>query len=212
METRMHEISSAHNNDIKISVIPGHFATNHSHVNYYVDLTKIKTNQKAAKEAGRELAEKYNISTSVDTIVCLEGTEILAAFIANALTQHGAGMNTGKEINIITPELNMNNQMIFRDNIQSMVYNKQILLLMSSVSTGKTIRRSVDCLRYYNGKLAGVASIFSAVDEVDGAKITSLFRKEDIPDYETELPSHCQMCAAGRRVEAIINSFGYSKI
>lgn len=212
METRMHEISSANNSGVKIAIIPGHFATNHSHVNYYVDLTRIKTNHKSAKEAGKELSAAYNASTSVDTIVCLEGTEILGAFLAYALAQRGAGINDGKEINVITPELNMNNQMIFRDNVQNMVNNKQIILLMSSVSTGKTIRRSVDCLKYYNGNLAGVSAIFSAVDEVDGMEINSLFKKEDIPNYETELPSQCQMCASGKKVEAIINSFGYSKI
>lgn len=211
METRIHEIVSNDNTNVKISVIPGHFATNHSHVNYYVDLTRIKTNHKSAKEAGRELAVDL-IARPIDTIVCLEGTEILGAFLANALAEHGAGFNSGKEIGIITPELNINNQMIFRDNVQSMVSNKRVLLLMSSVSTGKTIRRSVDCLKYYNGRLAGVAAIFTAVDEIDGIYIDALFRKEDMPEYETELPSECRLCQAGRRVEAIINSYGYSKI
>lgn len=212
METRMHEIAAENNGGIKISIIPGHFATNHSHVNYYVDLTKIKTNYKSAKEAGKELAHYYNASKPVDTIVCLEGTEILGAFLAYSLAQNGAGINAGKEINVITPELNMNNQMIFRDNVQQMVYGKHIILLMSSVSTGKTIRRSVDCLKYYNGKLSGVSAIFSAVDTIDGMEINALFKKDDLPHYETELPSKCQMCEAGRKVEAIINSFGYSKI
>ena len=43
METRLQEIRSRGNKNIKIGFIPGHFATNHSHVNYYVDLTSIKT-------------------------------------------------------------------------------------------------------------------------------------------------------------------------
>lgn len=212
MKERMHEIAMKSNSDVKISIIPGHFATNHSHVNYYVDLTRIKTNHKVAMEAGKEIAASYSLSKPIDTIVCLEGTEILGSFIAYSLAQNGSGINAGKEINVITPELNMNNQLIFRDNIQEMVENKQILLLMSSVSTGKTIRRSVDCLQYYNGHLAGVSAIFSAVDHIDGIEINSLFKNDDMPHYETELPSQCQMCAAGKKVEAIINSFGYSKI
>lgn len=211
METRIQEIVSGNNTNVKISVIPGHFATNHSHVNYYVDLTRIKTNHKSAKDAGRELASDL-IARPIDTIICLEGTEILGAFLANYLAEHGAGVNAGKEIGIITPELNTNNQMIFRDNIQSMVENKRVLLLMSSVSTGKTIRRSVDCLRYYNGRLAGVAAIFTAVDDIDGIYIDALFRKNDMPEYETELPGECRMCKAGHKVEAMINSYGYLKI
>ena len=50
METRILEIKSKSNSKIKIGVIPGHFATNHSHVNYYIDMTKIKTHHKVAKE------------------------------------------------------------------------------------------------------------------------------------------------------------------
>ena len=42
MEGRMKTISSHKNNKIKMGIIPGHFATNHSHINYYVDLTTIK--------------------------------------------------------------------------------------------------------------------------------------------------------------------------
>jgi orotate phosphoribosyltransferase len=212
MKEKMHEIALKNNHDVKISIIPGHFATNHSHVNYYVDLTRIKTNHKVAMEAGKEIASEYNMSKMIDTVVCLEGTEILGSFIAYALAQNGSGINAGKEINVITPELNMNNQLIFRDNIQKMIENRHILLLMSSVSTGKTIRRSVECIQYYNGIVEGVSAIFSAVDHIDGIEINSLFKNEDMPHYETELPSHCQMCAEGRRVEAIINSFGYSKI
>lgn len=39
METRMREIHARNASKVKIGVIPGHFATNHSHVNYYVDMT-----------------------------------------------------------------------------------------------------------------------------------------------------------------------------
>ncbi len=212
MNERVYEISCEKNHDVKIKIVAGHFATNHSHVNYYVDLMKIKTNHKVAKEAGKELAHTYSVSKNIDTIVCLEGTQILGAFIAYYLAQNGSGINAGKEINVITPELNMNNQLIFRDNIQKTIDNKHILLLMSSVSTGKTIRSAVDCLQYYNGHLAGVSAIFSAVDDIEGIAVNSLFHKNDIPNYETEIVSNCQMCKAGKKVEAIINSFGYSKI
>ena len=43
MEERQQIIESRSNSKISIGVIPGHFATNHSHVNHYVDMTSIKT-------------------------------------------------------------------------------------------------------------------------------------------------------------------------
>ena len=76
METRTKEITYAKNPKIKLRIIPGHFATNHSHVNYYIDLNKMKRKLKNAKETAAELASLYS-SMPIDTIVCLEGTQMI---------------------------------------------------------------------------------------------------------------------------------------
>lgn len=209
MEDRMQTIYSRNNSKIKIGIIPGHYATNHSHVNYYVAMTSIKTSLKMAKEAASELAATYT-ATHIDTIICLEGTEILGAFLAQSLSE--AGINSGSDINVITPELNAVNQMIFRDNTQKKIWGKQVLLFISSASTGKSINRAIDCLQYYNGHLVGIASIFSAIKQSNGIDIHALFTDKDLPNYETYPVNECPMCKAGQKVDALINSFGYSKI
>lgn len=209
MENRIQLIDAKKNSRVRIGIIPGHYATNHSHVNYYVDLTSVKTSLRTAKEAAKELGGDFT-DTHIDTIICLEGTQILGAFLAEYLSQ--AGINNGADIDVVTPELNSVNQLIFRDNIQSKIWGKQVLLLISSASTGKTINRAVDCLQYYSGKLTGVAAIFSAIREVDGVKVKSVFTEEDLPHYDNFLPSECPMCKAGQKVDALINSFGYSKL
>ena len=209
MEDRMQTIQSRKNKKVQIGVIPGHYATNHSHVNFYVAMTAIKTSLKMAKEAAMELGSTYT-NTHIDTIICLEGTEILGAFLAEYVAQ--AGINAGADISVITPELNAVNQMIFRDNTQKKIWGKQVLLLISSASTGKSIRRAVDCLQYYNGKLVAIGAIFSAIKEADGIQIHSLFTDEDLPHYENYLANECPMCKQGKKVDALINSFGYSKL
>ena len=209
MENRIQTITSSKNSRIKIGIIPGHFATNHSHVNYYVDMTSIKTSHKMANEAAKELAGTYS-STHIDTIICLEGTEMLGAFLAESLASQG--INNGSDIAVVTPELNMNNQMIFRDNTQKQIWGKQVLLLISSASTGKSIVRAVDCLKYYNGSLAAIGAIFSAIKESHNIPVHAIFYAEDLPKYDSYSPSTCPMCADGRKVDALINSFGYSKI
>lgn len=209
MEDRMRKIESRNNSKISIGIIPGHYATNHSHVNYYVAMTSIKTNLKMAKEAAKELAATYS-STNIETIICLEGTEILGAFFAEYLSQ--AGVNNGSDLNIVTPELNAVNQMIFRDNTQKKIWGKPVLLLISSASTGKSINRAIDCLQYYNGKLVGIGAIFSAIKESNGIPVHSLFTDEDLPNYENYSANNCPMCKAGQKVDALINSFGYSKL
>ncbi len=209
MENREQNIESTKNRRIKIGIIPGHFATNHSHVNYYVDITSIKTSHKMAKEAAVELAASY-ATTHVDTIICLEGTEMLGAFLAETLSE--TGINSGTDIAVVTPELNMNNQMIFRDNTQKKIWGKQVLLLISSASTGKTITRAVDCLQYYNGSLAAIGAIFSAIKEAHGIPVNAIFYDSDLPKYDSYSSTACPMCKNGQKVDALINSFGYSKI
>ncbi len=209
MENREKFIESESNSRVQIGIIPGHFATNHSHVNYYVDITSIKTSCKMAKEAAVELGSKYS-DTAIDTVICMEGTEILGAFLAEYLSQ--AGINKGQDINIVTPELNAVNQMIFRDNTQGKIWGKKVLLLIASASTGKSIQRAVDCLQYYSGDLVGIGAIFSAISSNSNMKINALFGPSDLPDYQNYLPSECPLCKGSRKVDALINSFGYSKL
>ncbi|MBR1750330.1 MAG: orotate phosphoribosyltransferase [Ruminococcus sp.] len=209
MEERMQTIESSRNKKVKIGVIPGHYATNHSHINYYVAMTEIKSSFKMAKEAAGELASSY-ASTNIETIICLEGTEILGAFLAQELSS--SGINKGEDISVVTPELNAVNQMIFRDNTQKAIWGKQVLLLISSASTGKSINRAIECLQYYSGNLVGVAAIFSAIKDVEGMQVHALFTDTDLPDYNNYAPADCPMCKAGRKVDALVNSFGYSKL
>ncbi len=204
MEHRATVISARGNKEVKMSIIPGHFVTNHSHVSHYIDLTGLKCRQAMASGAAKELARSL-AGVPIDTIICLEGSEMVGAYLAQELSgEH--------ELFMLTPELNANNQMIFRDNTQRMVWGKNVLLLMASVSTGKTINRAVECLRYYNGQLAGVAALFSAVHEMNGMPVHAVFSDEDLQDYHTYAPSDCMMCQKGQKMDAIINSFGYSKI
>ena len=44
MDARAVIVESKRNKELQIKIIPGHFATSHSHVNYYIDMTSIKPN------------------------------------------------------------------------------------------------------------------------------------------------------------------------
>jgi len=210
METRAQKVYAADGN-VSIDIIPGHFVTNHSHVNYYVDLTSLKTHHRMAKSGASILASKYAI-TPVDTILCMEGTEVVGAFLAAELSQNRAGVNFEKDINVLTPESNANNQLIFRDNTSRMVWGKNILLLLASVSTGKTIKRTLECLEYYNGNLVGIGALFSAAISVAGIDVQSIFPAKDLADYKSYDQGNCEMCKGKMKVDALINSFGYSKL
>jgi orotate phosphoribosyltransferase len=200
------------NRKVSIKITRGHFATNHSHVNYYIDLTDIKTQANRAREAAKEIAKSYAHSTHIDTIICLEGTEVVGAFLAEELTHTSMNIDSGNDMAIIVPETNSNNQLIFKENIEPKIQGKHILLLVSTVSTGKTINRSVECIQYYGGNLVAVSSLFSAVSKFNGIPITALFTNRDCPNYLTTKTSECPYCQQGRKIDAIVNGYGYQKI
>ena len=212
METRSIQITAPANSRIKFDVIPGHFVTNHSHVSSYIDLNGIKNSCVMAKETAKELADNFYNSVPVDTIICIEGTRMIGAFIAEELTSGRRGLNAGTEMNVITPEFDMNNRILLRDNLQKVVRDKNILLLVSSVSSGKSVQQAAECISYYGGRLVAAAAVFSAVPEVNGMKIHSIFTANDMPGYTSHRPSECPMCAAGTKIDAMVNTFGYSKL
>ncbi len=213
MEHRMIKLRAKGTNDVTLKVVPGHFATNHSHINYYIDITTLKTRESEAMAVAKNLVQKYVATTIVDTIVCLDGTQVVGAYLAQELTRTGfMSINSHQTIYVVTPEYNSNSQMIFRDNLQPMIRGKHVLLLMASVTTGLTINKAIEAILYYGGTVAGISSIFTAIDEVNGYHINAVFRKDDVPGYESYNYHKCPMCKAGQPIEALVNGFGYSKL
>jgi len=197
---------------IAVKVIRGHFATGYSHVNYYIDLTHAKDRHSMAKEIAVELSGRY-ANISIDTIICMDGTETIGAFLADALSQQGIGLiNSGSDIYVITPELDSGRHFLFRESCLDMVRDKQILMLVSSVSTGQTVNRAMECLRYYGGILAGICALFSIVPEIYGYPVNAVFSNEDIPDYRSYPSENCAMCAERQKIDGVVNAFGYSSL
>ena len=191
----------------------GHFVTNHSHINYYIDITYQKTRLSEAKDTARELVAHFINNTPVDTILCLDGTAVLGTCIAGELTKVGfRTINQHQTIYVVEPEFNANSQMIFRQNIQPMIRDKHVLVLMASVSTGFTAKRAIEAIGYYGGQVAGVAAIYRAVDEVAGYPVRSVYSVNDLPDYASFDSRECPYCKQGRKIDALVNSFGYSML
>ena len=213
MESRAIKIYAPKNKKISLKVIPGHFATSHSHINLYIDLTSAKTRLSEASETARVLSMQYVNTTVIDTIVCLEGCEVIGAFLAQELTKAGIrSMNAHQTIYIISPEFNTHGQMIFRENYQPAIYGKQILLLVGSATTGDTIRRSMEGIRYYGGTVNGISAVFSAVESIDDIPVQSIYKTKDLPDYQSYEINDCPLCKEKQRLEAIVNGYGYMKL
>lgn len=199
--------------NVPLRVARGHFATNHSHINYYIDITFHKTRLSEAKATAYELVSRFINDTPVDTIVCLDGTSVLGSFVGVELTKSGfRTINQHQTIYVLEPENSSGGQMIFRDNIQPMIRGKHVLILMASVTTGNTARQAIEAIRYYGGQVAGIAAIYRAVDEIDGYPVRSVYSVKDLPDYESYDYRECPYCKQGLKLDALVNSFGYSAL
>ena len=199
--------------NVFLRVSRGHFATNHSHINYYIDVTTQKTRLSEAQAVASELVSYYNNSTVVDSVLCLDGMQVIGTCLADELTEGNfVSVNAHQTIYVLTPEHTAGSPIIFRDSLPSALRGKHVLILAASVTTGYTAQSAVEAIRYYGGEVAGIASIFATVEECSGYPVRSVFNPNDLEDYES-YPSHeCPMCRAGKRIDALVNSFGYSKL
>ena len=155
--------------DILLNVTKGHFATGHSHINYYIDVTSQKFCLSEARKVAIALAREYKATTLIDTILCLDGTEVIAACMASEMTKAGyLNINQDSDINVLTPERTVGSQLIFRENTAPMINGKNVLILMASVSTGYTAKSAIQTIAYYGGRTAGIASIFATLEQVEG--------------------------------------------
>ncbi len=205
------KIPATMNSNVALKIIPGHYATNHSHITNYMEIGTMKTRCSEAHGVATLLAMHYTISTPVDTIVCADGTEVIGTFLAEELTRAGVlNYNAHRTMYVLAPEHTSSGQIIFRDNLQLAIRGKHVLILMGSLTTGLSLESLIEGLRYYGADISGACAIFSAVREADGIPVISAFRPEDIPNYHSYAPSECPLCKAGKPIDALVNSFGYS--
>lgn len=81
MAIKLIEIPRKYSN-FPLRVAMGHFATNHSHLNYYIDFTMSKHRLSEARAGTQILCSKISPSQIIDTIICPDGTKVIGACMA----------------------------------------------------------------------------------------------------------------------------------
>lgn len=199
--------------NLYLRVSKGHFATSNSHSNYYIDVAAQKSRLSEAQAVAEEICSCYRHNTIVDTILCLDGMEVVGTCLADKLTRGDyINMNAHQTIYVVTPESVNSSQLLFRDNIVPMIAGKHVLILAVSVSSGRTAQAAIDAVNYYGGNVVGVSSIFASKEECGGYPVHSVFNPNDLPGYECYSPKDCPMCKRGEKIDALVNYHGYSKL
>lgn len=210
----IYTITYPKNENVFIHVMPGHFISANNHINYYVGTSDIKHNLNISTDAAKIMAEYYSTNgIDVDTVLCLYETQALGAYLAKELSNSTMmAPNPDQTVFVVGSEYDPAGNLIFRDNLRRMIYGKNVLVLISCITSGRTVERAIESVRYYGGKIAGVSSVFSMQNKISGVPVNSLFTEADIPGY-ISYPSHdCPLCQKGIPVDAISNGYGYSKI
>jgi len=207
----INELKHTNSSLVPFRYAKGHFATNHSHINYYIDLTMTKHRLSEARMAAQQLVRKFKSTTIIDTILCLDGTEVIGACMASDLTKAGfVSINAHQTIYVVTPEHTVGSQLLFRENTAPMIKGKHVLILAASVTTGYTAQAGVEAVSYYGGITVGICSIFSLAEQCMGMPVVSLFNADDVPGYRSTPSGQCPLCKAGVKVDALVNTYGIS--
>lgn len=212
MDKPVYTITSHRDERVFIHAMPGHFISASSHLNYYIGTSDIKHNHNVSVDAAMLMAQYYTKrNINVDTVLCLYETQALGAYLAHELSRPSMlNPNPGNTVYVLGPEYDASGNIIFRDNLKKLISGRDVVILISCITSGKTVQRAMESVLYYGGKVAGVTSIFSATPVIEGIEVNTIFTQEDVPGYEAYTPHDCPHCKAGERVDAIANGYGYS--
>ncbi len=212
MDKPVYTITSHRDERVFIHAMPGHYISASSHMNYYIGTSDVKHNHNVSVDAAMLMAQYYvERSIHVDTVLCLYETQALGAYLAHELSRPTMfNPNPDNNVYVLGPEYDAAGNIIFRDNLKKLINGKNVLVLISCITSGKTVERAMESVAYYGGRVAGVTAIFSAINNIDGVEINTIFSKEDVPGYKAYAPHDCPHCKAGEKVDAIANGYGYS--
>ena len=207
-------ITSERYERIFIHAVDGHFVTGNKHINTYVGTSDIKHNHEISVDTAMLMASYYKErDIEVDTVLCLYETQALGAYLAHEFARPTMMTPDPKStVYVLGPEYDVMGNMIFRDNLKRMIENKKVVLLISCITSGKTIERAIESVNFYNGEVVGVSAVFSAIDKIVDISVNSIFTPNELPAYNIYDKNDCPLCKAGKPIDAIANGYGYSKL
>ncbi len=212
MDKQVYTITSKRDERVFIHAMYGHFISASSHLNCYIGTSDIKHNHDVSVDAAMLMAQHYiEKNIHVDTVLCLYETQALGAYLAHELSRPNMlNPNPDNKVYVLGPEYDASGNIIFRDNLKKLIEGRNVVILISCITSGKTAERAMDSVLYYGGKIAGITAIFSAANNIDGIEVNSIFTTDDVPGYEAYAAHNCPHCKTGKKVDALANGYGYS--
>ena len=80
-----------------------------------MEITTLKSRCSEAHGLASLLAMRYSVDTPVDSIICLDGTQVIGTYLAEELTRAGVlNYNAHRTVYVVAPEYAPSGQIIFR--------------------------------------------------------------------------------------------------
>ena len=180
----------------------------------YVRKVDISGNNRLIDEMAKQMAAQSASVSPVDTIICMDGCEVIGAYLAEEFAN--AGVNTTTQHHscyVITPEFDRSGQMIVRENIAPMIKGRHVLVILATAMSGRTISKSIRCITSYGGIVEGISVIFSNnVNEIDGHRVYSIFDLMICQISNYPYLKNAKTARTNVPLDAIVNSYGYEKL
>ena len=159
-------------------------------------------------EALDSILKKKNIRVSVMLNIDVDQNELVKRLLNRGKTSGRA------DDNLITIQERIN---VYEQKTMPVIqfYDKQgkhVRILAASVTTGYTAEAAVEAIKYYGGTVVGISAIFATTESCGGFPVYSVFNPNDLPDYASHSAHECPLCKQGVKLDALVNSHGFSKI
>ena len=189
----VYKLTSPRNENVFIHLVKGHFVSANNHINYYIGTSDVKHNHDVSVDTAMLLSEYYNSNEiQADTVLCLYETQALGAYLAHELSRPNMyRYDSKREIYVVGSEYDSSGNIIFRDNLVRMIKDKNVIVLISAITSGKTVERAMESVQYYGGNVIGISGTnLTDIDpgETESFEVSGQFFKDatysDIAQYK----------------------------
>ena len=141
----VYTVTCPRNDNVFIHLMAGHFISSSNHINYYIGTSDVKHNHAVSVDTAMLLSEYYNTNDiSVDTVLCLYETQALGAYLAHELARPNMlSPNPSQSVYTVGSEYDAAGNLIFRDNLRRMINGKNVVVLISCITSGRTVEREL---------------------------------------------------------------------
>ena len=163
--------------------------TSGRHGSIYINKDALYPHTAFSSRVGELFAQKYK-DTDIDVIAA----PALGGIILSQWTAYHLSKIKNKEILGVYTEKTPDNDQIFKRGYESLVKNKNVLILEDLTTTGGSVKKVVDSVRKAGGKVQAACVMVNRNPEITSETIGASFSSLTVLKAESFLEAECPLC------------------